>query len=118
MSLRDGENSNNWKGPVRQFLDKEIGTVHSDLDYFARKFKVLHWVVESLIEEKVQAFNKEHPEFQGNVTISLENEWNELWRGGPQRLVKLVVITGTQPPDTTQEFSNTEQPPVKTNEET
>lgn len=76
--------------------------MRQSLDDVSQKLERMKMIIESLVEEKVEQFLKDNPHIKPyNVTASIENVWTNLWEGGPQKLIKKVVITGTQEDDLT-----------------
>jgi len=94
------ENIYKTKGQVRTTLDKVIGgDLITEAGSFEYRLKILMDITEQLIQEKLDAYVQEHPETRkSDLVITIENDWTNLWEGGPQRLVRKVVITHKSPP--------------------
>ncbi len=95
------ENIYKHKGNVRTALDKVTG---SDLIKTAGSFeyglKILMEVTEQLIQEKLDAYVKEHPgAVKADLVITIENDWISLWEEGPMRMIRRVVITNSEEED-------------------
>lgn len=100
--MRDSENIYRHRNVATQLLDKNFGLVEQRIDDISYKLKQMKLLLESLIEEKVEQFLRDNPNIKPyNVTATVENVWGELWKGGPQRLTKRVVITGKEEDDLT-----------------
>jgi len=93
------ENIYATKGNVRTALEQVTGDLVKDAGSFEYRLKLLMSITEQLIQEKLEAYVKEHPGTRTTeLIITIENDWVHLWEGGPMRLVRKVVITHTNPP--------------------
>lgn len=82
------------KSNVSKALEKVCGDLKTDAASFEFRLKNLMMITEQLIQEKLEAYAKEHPGTRvTDLVITIENDWVYKWEGGPMSLVRKVVIT-------------------------
>lgn len=77
----------------RKLLEKQIGTLVLDLDSMAYRLKVLQSITETLINDKLNSYLASNPGTnKDSLVVTIENQWDEVFPGGPTHLVLRVVI--------------------------